>query len=65
MESRVTNVTGFREGGYKTEFSIMVNMLQGYPDTYEIPVSNVQAYKQFGNSVCVPVIEAIAKEMRK
>lgn len=39
--------------------------LQGYPDTYIIPVSNVQAYKQFGNSVCVPVIEAIAKEMRK
>ncbi|HBO21914.1 MAG TPA: DNA (cytosine-5-)-methyltransferase [Providencia sp.] len=39
--------------------------LQGYPDTYEIPVSNAQAYKQFGNSVCVPVIEAIAKEMRK
>ncbi|HGN1291677.1 DNA cytosine methyltransferase [Proteus mirabilis] len=39
--------------------------LQGYPDDYKIPVSNAQAYKQFGNSVCVPVVEAIAKEMRK
>lgn len=39
--------------------------LQGYPDSYKIPVSNVQAYKQFGNSVCVPVIEAIANKMRE
>lgn len=34
--------------------------LQGYPDTFKIPVSDVQAYKQFGNSVAVPVIRAIA-----
>jgi len=38
--------------------------LQGYPDSFEIPVSNAQAYRQFGNSVCVPVIAAIAKEIR-
>ncbi|AVK87085.1 DNA (cytosine-5-)-methyltransferase [Lysinibacillus sp. B2A1] len=37
--------------------------LQGYPDNFVIPVSNSQAYKQFGNSVTVPVIEAIAKNM--
>jgi len=37
--------------------------LQGFPDSYKIPVSDAQAYKQFGNSVCVPVINAIAKEM--
>ena len=29
----------------------------------EIPVSDTQAYKQFGNSVVVPVIEAVAKMM--
>jgi DNA (cytosine-5)-methyltransferase 1 len=34
--------------------------LQGFPETFIIPVSDVQAYKQFGNSVCVPVIKAIA-----
>lgn len=30
-------------------------------DDFEIPVSDTQAYKQFGNSVVVPVFEAIAK----
>ena len=39
--------------------------LQGFPRTYKIGVSDVQAYKQFGNSVAVPVIEAIAKEIYK
>jgi DNA (cytosine-5)-methyltransferase 1 len=28
---------------------------------FEVPVSDTQAYKQFGNSVVVPVFEAIAK----
>lgn len=37
--------------------------LQGYPDSFEIPVSDKQAWKQFGNSVAVPVIRAIAKNM--
>lgn len=39
--------------------------LQGYPDTFKIPVSDSQAYKQFGNSVAIPVIKAIAKEILK
>lgn len=37
--------------------------LQGFPEEFIIPVSNSQAYKQFGNSVTVPVIEAVAKNM--
>lgn len=37
--------------------------LQGFPDNYIIPVSDTQAYKQFGNSVAVPVVNAIASEM--
>lgn len=37
--------------------------LQGFPDSFKIPVSDVQAYKQFGNSVCVPVIVAIAEKI--
>jgi DNA (cytosine-5)-methyltransferase 1 len=37
--------------------------LQGFPDRFKIPVSDAQAYKQFGNSVSVPVIHAIAKEI--
>lgn len=39
--------------------------LQGFPDTFEIPVSDTQAYRQFGNSVCVPAIAAVARLMRK
>lgn len=37
--------------------------LQGFPEDFIIPVSNAQSYKQFGNSVCVPVIEAVAISM--
>ena len=37
--------------------------LQGFPDSFIIPVSDTQAYRQFGNSVPVNVIEAIAKNM--
>ncbi|WP_029512592.1 DNA (cytosine-5-)-methyltransferase [Mycoplasmopsis iners] len=37
--------------------------LQGFSDDFVIPVSNAQAYKQFGNSVCINVIEAVAKSM--
>jgi DNA (cytosine-5)-methyltransferase 1 len=37
--------------------------LQGYPEHFEIPVSDNQAYKQFGNSVVVPLIEAIGEKV--
>ena len=39
--------------------------LQGFPESFKIPVSDNQAYKQFGNSVAVNVIEAIAKQLKK
>jgi DNA (cytosine-5)-methyltransferase 1 len=35
--------------------------LMGYPDNFQIPVSDTQAYRQFGNSVVVPVVERIAE----
>ena len=31
---------------------------------FRIPVSDTQAYRQFGNSVAVPVIEAVARHMK-
>ena len=37
--------------------------LQGYPDNFKIVVSDAQAYKQFGNSVAVPAIQATAKRI--
>lgn len=39
--------------------------LQGYPDKFKIVVSDTQAYKQFGNSVPVNMINAVAQEMYK
>ena len=35
--------------------------LQGFPDSFKIPVSDTQAYRQFGNSVVVPLMSDIAK----
>jgi len=37
--------------------------LQGFPDSFKIPVSRVRAYQQFGNSVSVNVIKVIAKNI--
>lgn len=37
--------------------------LMGFPDKFIIPVSQTQAYKQFGNSVIVPLIEDLAKSI--
>lgn len=39
--------------------------LQGFPDDFKLPLADVHLYKQFGNSVTVNVIEAIAKEIKK
>lgn len=39
--------------------------LQGFPDEFIIPVADASAYKQFGNSVAVPAIEATANEIIK
>lgn len=38
--------------------------LMGYPDDFRIPVSDTQAYKQFGNSVAVPVFQEVARLMQ-
>jgi DNA (cytosine-5)-methyltransferase 1 len=37
--------------------------LQGFPDNYVIPVADASAYKQFGNSVAVPAIQATANKI--
>lgn len=39
--------------------------LQGYPDNFIIPVADASAYKQFGNSVAVPAIQATADRIIK
>jgi DNA (cytosine-5)-methyltransferase 1 len=37
--------------------------LMGFPDTFEIPVSDTQAYRQFGNSVVMPVVAFLATHL--
>ncbi|MFH1212276.1 MAG: DNA (cytosine-5-)-methyltransferase [Candidatus Woesearchaeota archaeon] len=37
--------------------------LMGFDDGFKIPVSDTQAYRQFGNSVAVPVVKAVAAEL--
>jgi DNA (cytosine-5)-methyltransferase 1 len=39
--------------------------LMGFPNNFVIPVSDTQAYRQFGNSVVVPLVELLAKEIVK
>lgn len=39
--------------------------LMGFPDTFLIPVSDTQAYRQFGNSVVMPVVAFLASHLAK
>ena len=39
--------------------------LQGFPDSFKLTLSDTHLYKQFGNSVTVPVIEAIALKVKE
>ena len=39
--------------------------LQGFPDTFKLPLADVHLYKQFGNSVTVSVIQAIAEKIKE
>lgn len=39
--------------------------LQGFPENFQIPVSDTQAYKQFGNSVAVPAVRSVANSLRE
>ena len=37
--------------------------LMGFPSDWKIPVSDTQAYRQFGNSVVVPLVEEVARRI--
>ncbi len=60
----VTNISGKvnREGVRKMTPREWAR-LQGFPDNFKIVVSDAQAYKQFGNSVAVPAIQATAEKI--
>lgn len=37
--------------------------IMGFADEFAIPVSDTQAYKQFGNAVCPPVVESVGRQI--
>jgi DNA (cytosine-5)-methyltransferase 1 len=37
----------------------------GFPESFKIDTNLGESYKQIGNSVCVPMVEAIAQEIRQ
>lgn len=39
--------------------------LMGFDTAFKVPVSRSQMYRQFGNSVAIPVVEAIARQIKK
>lgn len=48
----------------KRKLSVLeAQRLQGFPDNFRFPISDNQAYKQLGNSVAVPVLQAIIEKM--
>ena len=58
----ITNITGkVNEEGIRKMTPREWARLQGFPDNFKIVVSDAQAYKQFGNSVAVPAIQATAE----
>lgn len=59
-----------KKGGLNKEFVRILTprewaRLQGFPEKFEITVSDTQAYKQFGNSVAIPAIQATAEIILK
>ncbi len=60
----VTNIKGHVNDSYVRRMTPREwARLQGYPDSFKIEVSDVQAYKQFANSVAIPAIQATGKKI--
>ncbi|MCJ0576949.1 DNA cytosine methyltransferase, partial [Enterococcus cecorum] len=53
------------ETGVRLFSQLECKRLMGFPDEFIVPVSRTQMYRQFGNSVAVPMIKAVADEMKK
>jgi DNA (cytosine-5)-methyltransferase 1 len=60
----ITNISGkVNQEGIRKMTPREWARLQGFPDNFRIVVSDAQAYKQFGNSVAVPAIQATAEKI--
>jgi DNA (cytosine-5)-methyltransferase 1 len=57
---------GFLSCGWESKKRIETEQgkkMQGFPESFEFPVSKTQAMKQLGNSVAIPAIQAVAKKI--
>lgn len=66
---KIQRLTGTFVKGGETGLRLLSELeckrLMGFSDDFIIPVSRTQMYRQFGNSVAVPMIKAVADEMKK
>ena len=66
---KIQRITGTFVRGGKTGLRLFTEKeckaIMGFPMDFKMPVSRTQMYRQFGNSVAVPVVTAIAKELVK
>lgn len=53
------------ETGLRLLSKLECKRLMGFNDNFKVPVSRTQMYRQFGNSVAVPMIKAVADEMKE
>ncbi len=64
---KIQRITGTFVRGGDTGLRLLTEKeckaIMGFPQDFKIPVSRTQMYHQFGNSVAVPVVAAIAKNM--
>jgi DNA (cytosine-5)-methyltransferase 1 len=62
----ITNIVGpINDKGIRKMTPREWARLQGFPDTYRLELADVHLYKQFGNSVTVPVIKSIALKIKE
>lgn len=63
---KIQRLTGTFVKGGETGLRLLSELeckrLMGFPDDFKFPVSRTQMYRQIGNSVCVPMIRAVAKK---
>lgn len=65
---KIQRLTGtfVRDGdtGVRLLTALECKKIMGFPASFQIPVSRTQMYRQMGNSVAVPVVQAIAKQIQ-
>jgi len=64
---KIQRLTGTFVRGGETGIRLLTanecKAVMGFPKSFDVPVSRTQMYRQFGNSVAVPVVKAIAKQL--